>query len=209
MVRRDRLTASCAAWILSAVAVIMLQVRSWWGYQWVLLICPLSILSALSLEAAVQTLKTCARRWVAIVLFSVVLVPFVRKVIAINVKDRETHFAQLVLVNREVQFLKQSLSGRVLVVQNPEIYYRSRRRPATTVHTYPLMWSSSQMQRLCSEIRRSQPVLTLLPNWLKLDEYPSDCLLRFLEDHREVRRSELGVWYVKPRRPAAEKQPGP
>lgn len=190
--RRDRLTMSCGIWILTGLAAILLQVRSWWVWHWALLICPLSILSALSVDEFLKLLDTSLRRWAAAVLVAVAAIPIARRVAAANPDPRTNPFFQA--TQEEVRFVARQPAGPVLVIACPEIYYRSGRKPPTAVHSGPNAWSRSQMQRLCAEVRRSSPVLAFVPTWVNLTRLPDDCLLQLLRDYREVRRSLIGSW---------------
>lgn len=131
------------------------------------------------------------------ILVAVAAIPIARRVAAANPDPRANPYFQA--TQEEVRFLARQPAGPILVIWVPEIYYRSGRKPATTVqNAYPKAWTRSQMRRLCSEVRRSSPVLTFVPAWFDLTGLPDDCLLEFLRGHREVRRSWIGAWLQRP-----------
>jgi hypothetical protein len=191
--RKDRLAVSCLAWLCSGSAAIGIQVRSWWDYQWVLLVCPLAVLSARTADSLLRRIGSLRQRIAIGIVLGLAAVPAGKKVLAMNPDPRDGPYYKA--VQEEVRFLQTQPPGRILVFAAPDIYYRSGRQAASSVHTMPPVWSRSQLDRVCSEVRKSAPVLVLIPHWLKRTISSTPCLLAFMENYEVTRQSALGTWY--------------
>ncbi|MCL6505679.1 MAG: glycosyltransferase family 39 protein [Bryobacteraceae bacterium] len=190
--RRDKLTAGFALWIIAGVLAIMLQIRSWWFYHWTLLILPLAFLSAVSAEAFLRRVKTPATIAATVLVAGTALIPAVRKIRSINPTPwhNPVYLAEL----DGARLLAREPPGTIVAIWMPRLYRLAGRRPATTVHTAPWSWTRSQTMRLCNEVSESGPALILVqPLWLSTIQ--QTCLQHVLKSYQTVREARFLVWY--------------
>ena len=188
--RIDLMTVGLFAWLAVGGLLIVLQVISWWGVHFLLLLVPLGLLAAQGLDAARQRLKSWLQpaplRVARIALaFAVVLgfAPQLRSASHVTVEfwrgrpfplseqgiaayHREHHPGYAAIAARTA-FLRDPHShpGPIYVVDSPAYYLHAHRPPAVSLlapwfHPTDRLW-----KRLIGELEHARPPYVRLSEW--------------------------------------------
>ena len=223
--RLDPLNRNLLLWIIFRVAVIQLQVLSWWSYHYVLLFTPLGILAA----RGVDTLWTHARnQWIELsrlrialslamaigFLYSPVLYALgyntfdvLRQGVPVTTKSqlRKIQISRDDSLYREmledVQFLNEpsSAPGSIYVCGPHRYYLLSGREPAIFLDGWALWFYFPEYERpLVDQPRKAQP------SYIYVDKNYNDMIDKRLSaigslisnEYRVFRLSRSGVWFL-------------
>lgn len=221
--RRDGRTVGLVLWVVVGLAVILVQRRSWWPYQYLLLSVPLAVLAVRGIELVWERLDAlgpafASRSGRAVVVVSLAclffpaagslvqkVVPLAQHGFALDPTERRAYQCQVDDNYRravhEVSFLTDPSSspGPIYVFGNP-IYYRlSGRDQAISLHGWSIeLYLPEQWERLREELAAARPpYIFVAADNRDLIPARSPATSRFLEEHYEkARESGEGVWYV-------------
>ena len=224
---RSLLTINLLLWIFSGALVILVQVRSWWPYHFLLLVVPLGLLATRGVESLWSQLahpewglrrpKRAAIFGLALILaFSPVIYPVVMDALLLaRYRFALTPASRLAFQCRyphslypaalaEIGFLSQpgSLAGPIYVGGSPLYYFLSGRMPVIALSYGLDDLVPEQWQDFHRQLVQARPVYVfLLPEFAQWIQQSSPQTLRFIEvNYRMLHASDTGTWYVaKPR----------
>lgn len=207
-------------WIILGITAILAQIISWWYYHWFLLLCPLSILSAISIETLVEKNINLGYKQhiltiiiVSIVLCSLnqlelvrILTTYNNRIIALQPSRRLDYQNSLNSwygeVNQESNFLNQpsAIKGPIYVWGSPLIYIFTGRALGATVQGWNLnLMTPGLYNRLAEDLNKK------LPAYIFIAKSPSDygstifrkvSFQKLLQDKYIIdHESRMGVWY--------------
>jgi hypothetical protein len=221
--RLDPLNRGLVLWLVSGLAVIHLQVQSWFEYHYLLLFVPLGILAARGLDAIWSRVPS---RWgrpirtrSAIYLATYVCILYVSPLsqlayrmihqlrrgfppVAKSVNDLALREYDLYRrAGKEVEFLREpsSVPGPIYACANPVyVFLSGRREPIALSGSNFLHYTQGQGEQLMEQLRESPPsYIFVQPNRQPVVDGRFSFFKAFLgKNYRELRRSAAGVWYV-------------
>jgi hypothetical protein len=216
------LSRNLLVWVIGGLAVIHIQVLSWWEYHYILLFVPIGILATRGVDAlwiiARKVMANVPGRRVAatlallvVLLYSPVIFPMaLRSLSAVRQGIPRTHerFRKLQRslhdenqrfdeIFEDVQFLNQasSLPGPIYVIGTPVYYLVSGRKPAIPLDGWTVRFIlSEQRAQLLDQLRSARP------NYICVSHTHADELRKgfpevgvlLAEHYRELRRSRSG-----------------
>jgi hypothetical protein len=183
-------------WVLAGLGLIVAQ-RMGWQYHFLLLLCPLAILSAGGFEALIAS-GVSWRRAIPIVL----LLPYLgmESVQAVRqIKDQRPQSYDGAAKDVAIVSQATALPGPIYVVGDPLIYYLSNREQAIAINGWSPEWLlKNQWQEVATQLRVRRPVYIFV-DWAS---NPSVALrggpfIGVLNDlyHPAAKTSE-GEWYA-------------
>jgi hypothetical protein len=220
--RRDLLTVNLVLWSAVGLMVILIQRRSWWAYQYLLVGVPLGILTARALDILwlhVAELSPALAGWkgrlAAIValalLFSPILSSWLQKGVFLAYyrypAAREQRLAYQTRFNpdystilKEVAFLTAPASrpGDIFVCGNPLYYYLSDRNQAIALNGWALeLLLPEQWTQLNQQLAEAMPPYIYIDgSYADLIPERSPTTAAFLNGHyRALHTSTTGVWH--------------
>lgn len=212
-----------ALWSIVGLAVILLQRQSWWQYHYLLLVLPLGVLAAKTIDCYIydfyqhkghfQTRRN--RRILAsgILLLSL---PIVASIAVKGIILTKNYFAvtsdhrlqfqdaiskfQYSTILKDTAFLSQPNQPvtAIYILGNPLYYYLSGRNQATVLGGWsPQFFLPEQWQQLIAELdREAPPYLFIGPEHLQITKERSPATLDFINQHYTVlKTSDAGIWY--------------
>ena len=216
-------------WVVAGSAAILAQVVSWWDYHWLLLLCPLAILSAIAVSTLVTDLCLMTRahfvRLAVLVAALALSIPmgieltsivgsFDRRLAALQSSKRMPYqraFSSWYdTLQSESAFLSLpgALKGPIFVWGSPLIYVLSGREPASAVQGWNLHLTMTMglFDRQADDLERTLPCYIFLTHKPHEDFVLQVPRLRSLmRDHYTVqRRGSLGTWHRRKDGPCAE-----
>ena len=219
--RRDGVTLNLAVWCVLGFVTILLQRRSWWEYQYLLLIVPLGLLALRAVDLLWPHRKTGSPglvrlptvAWIAclLLLFAPVEASWVQKAaflihhrFALDKDQRLAYQGRFhhgyPAMTREVAFLADARSrpGPIFVCGNPVYYYLSGRQQAGKLNGWalelflPEMWSELVMQ-----LQGARPAYVFVDNaYRELISARSALAASLLDqNYRVLHEVKDGRWY--------------
>jgi hypothetical protein len=221
--QKDLITINLLLWIVTGTVVILIQLRSWWPYHYLLLIVPFGILGARGVEYVWAQLQLSEARSLSaqrrivlifglILLFSPVIFPeltdaalLARYKFAITGKQRLSYqcrypHSQYTAALGEIGFLSKpdSLPGTIYVGGSPLYYLLSGRRPAIALSYGLDDLLPEQWVNFSKELTEARPpYVFLIPMFRALIQTHSPETLGFIDaNYRVLHRDDAGTWYV-------------
>ena len=225
--RLDPLNRNLLLWFICGLVVILLQVRSWFQYHYVLLLIPAGILASRGVDglwshaviqwghmgrARLRLLLTLGLMFLyfgpisKISLDSIELLRDGIPVTSATLRKIQGRFSsESREVIQEARFLSEpgSVPGPIYVCGHPFYYFVSGRREAAPLPGVVLRaYVPKQQAMLLEQLRRSPPSYVLIsPVFQPIIDERFQSFQTFLNKHyRELRKSHAGIWYIKNQR---------
>lgn len=221
--RRDLMTMNLLLWCILGFGVILLQVQSWWLYQYLLLFVPLGVLSAKGLDVLWEKIKGSSlstASWRSSIvtvlsltlLFSPIVGSIAKRALLLGcdgfalkreqrLKYQERFNPAYPTMIADVAFLSkpESLPGDIYVFGDSLYYFFSGREQAIPIHgRWIRILVSEQWIQLTEQLSKAlPPYIYVAAKDADLIRKRSPKTAKFIEkNYRMLRRSEGGVWYV-------------
>ena len=211
------LSLGSVVWLFTGIAAILLQVNSWWMSHWPLLLCPLGILSALTVNAMIRQLKPAGGALpLGVICIALALsYPLGKESLnsigafrlgldALRPAKRLAYQTSLVpwyeMQYADSTFLARpdALPGPIFVWGNPIVYFFFPEHVrASAIMAPPMVMTEELYTRLANDLEREKPVYIYLKYWPNEKEFLRNSRLSgFLTERYEVaQQSKLGTWY--------------
>ncbi len=221
--RIDPLNRNLLLWFICGLVLILLQVRSWFQYHYVLLLIPVGILAARGVDGlwshSVSEWGEMMRARLRLLLILAIVFLYFGPIVRISIdsidllrdgvpvtpatlrriQGRFSNESREVI--QDARFLSEpgSEPGPIYVCGHPFYYLLSGRReaaplPGVVLRTYV----PKQQAMLLDQLRRSRPSYILVsPLFRSIIDERFQSFQTFIDDHyRELRKSHAGVWYI-------------